>query len=592
MKKHLLFSVLISFLLLSAAGTTLSQQKFFVNLNDRADNLFKVTLVPDRLTDENKIFQFAATAPGTYQTMDIGRYVRSFKAFDAAGAEISANQISTDQWKIDEPSRAAKIIYTIAETWNTPVSGNQVYAMCGTTLEKDNAVINGQAVFGYFLGRQKDPVKIKLDYPSDWSVGTALSKDSDGFYNAADFDEVVDSPIMLGALTKATTKIENSSIDIYTYSKTGKIKSEQIMSLLEDILNATSQFTDGLPIKNYTFLFHFENFSAGAWEHNYSSFYVYQESDLTDQMVSSLKSTAAHEFYHIITPLNIHSELVGNFNYEKPTMSQHIWLYEGVTEWASQMLQLRDYLTTLDEFIQSTKNKLYSNDNYSQSISLTDLSLHSTELQDQYPNIYQKGSIVATLLDIRLLELSKGTKGLREVINQLYKDYGVNKSFSEKDFFEEFVKRTYPEIGDFINRYIKGTEKLPVEEYFSKIGIGYKELAGVDSSKISVGFGVGLKENKLYVLTADEKIENGIRAGDFLIKVNGEDLTLQNVQSKFGFISQMKVGDTFNVTVQRDGEEKEVKVIIQPRKIKHQFTVLDDAGDEQLELRSAWMKNL
>ncbi len=592
MKKHLLFSVLISFLLLSAAGTTLSQQKFFVNLNDRADNLFKVTLVPDRLTDENKIFQFAATAPGTYQTMDIGRYVRSFKAFDAAGAEISANQISTDQWKIDEPSRAAKIIYTIAETWNTPVSGNQVYAMCGTTLEKDNAVINGQAVFGYFLGRQKDPVKIKLDYPSDWSVGTALSKDSDGFYNAADFDEVVDSPIMLGALTKATTKIENSSIDIYTYSKTGKIKSEQIMSLLEDILNATSRFTDGLPIKNYTFLFHFENFSAGAWEHNYSSFYVYQESDLTDQMVSSLKSTAAHEFYHIITPLNIHSELVGNFNYEKPTMSQHIWLYEGVTEWASQMLQLRDYLTTLDEFIQSTKNKLYSNDNYSQSISLTDLSLHSTELQDQYPNIYQKGSIVATLLDIRLLELSKGTKGLREVINQLYKDYGVNKSFSEKDFFEEFVKRTYPEIGDFINRYIKGTEKLPVEEYFSKIGIGYKELAGVDSSKISVGFGVGLKENKLYVLTADEKIENGIRAGDFLIKVNGEDLTLQNVQSKFGFISQMKVGDTFNVTVQRDGEEKEVKVIIQPRKIKHQFTVLDDAGDEQLELRSAWMKNL
>ena len=586
-KLNYVFLVMISILSISSA-----QQKFFINLNDRADDLFKVTLVPTGLTSENKIFQFASTAPGTYQTMDIGRFVRSFKAFDESGSEIECKQVQTNQWEISEPTKAKKIVYTIAETWDTPVKTNNVYAMSGTSLENDHAVINGQAVFGYFQGKQKDAIEIKLDYPADWSIGTALKLSNDGFYRTKDYDEVVDSPIMLGKLTKTSTKIDNTNIDIYSYSKTGKITAESLLLILEDMLNATSQFTEGLPVDNYTFLFHFENFSAGAWEHNYSSFYVFAESDLSDYLTQELKSVAAHEFYHVVTPLNIHSELVGNFNFEKPTMSQHIWLYEGVTEWASDILQLRDYLITLDEYGKQIKGKLSANDNFDQSISLTELSLHSTEKQDQYPNIYQKGALVAGLLDIRLLQLSGGKKGLREVINQLYKDYGANKAFSEKDFFDELVKRTYPEIGDFIKRYIQGTEKLPIAEYYGWLGIDYKEYVGVDSSKISIGFGIGVKDGKFIITRVDNPTADGVAAGDFVLKVNGEEVTMQNAQAKFAFMSKMKVGDSFNLTVDRKGEQKEVKVYMQPRPIKHEFKVLDNATEQQLALRSAWMQNL
>lgn len=569
-----------------------AQQKFYLNLNDRADDLFKVTLVPEKLTEQNKIYQFASTAPGTYQTMDIGRFVRSFKAYDETGNELGTQQISTNQWEIEEPTKTAKLVYTIAETWDTPVKENFIYQMCGTSIENDHVLINGQCVFGYFHGMQKTQIKIKLDYPKEWIVGTALNLDNDGFYDAPDYDYVVDSPILLGNLTKATTKIENTSVDVYTYSKTGKVSSDQILILLEDMLTATSQFTQGLPVDHYTFLFHFENFSAGAWEHNFSSEYVFSESPLEGNVAKEIKSVAAHEFYHIITPLNIHSELVGNFNFEKPTMSQHIWLYEGVTEWASDILQLRDYLTSLDDFLAELKAKLTMNDNYDPTISLVDLSLHSTERQDQYGSIYQKGAVVACLLDIRLLELSKGKMGLREVINRLYKDYGVNKAFSEKDFFDEFVNRTYPEIADFINRYIKGTDKLPVEEYFGKLGIEYKELVGIDSSKISLGFGISVKDNKLVVTKVDNITEDGLRQLDFIVKVNGEEITLQNAQTKFGFMRTLKVGSTFVLIIERNGQEKEVTCSMQPRAIKHQFKVLDTASDQQLDLRSAWMKNL
>lgn len=583
----------IRFLLLLISLTTISaQQKFYVNLNDRADDLFKVTLVPEKLSEQNKIYQFASTAPGTYQTMDIGRFVRSFQAYDENGNELDSKQISTNQWELEQPAKTKKIVYTVAETWDNPVQEHQIYPMCGTSLEKDHALINGQCVFGYFHGMQKTPIKIKLDYPKEWTVGTALSLDTDGFYDAPDYDYVVDSPILLGNLTKATTKIENTSVDVYTYSKTGKVISDQLLILLEDILTATSQFTQGLPVNRYTFLFHFENFSAGAWEHNLSSEYVFNESPLEGNVAKEIKSVAAHEFYHVITPLNIHSELVGNFNFEKPTMSQHIWLYEGVTEWASDILQLRDYLISLDDYLADMKTKLIINDNYDPTISLVDLSLHSTERQDQYGNIYQKGAIVGCLLDIRLLELSNGKKGLREVLNQLYKDYGVNKAFSEKDFFNDFVNRTYPEISDFINKYIKGTEKLPVAEYFGKLGIEYKEFVGVDSSKISLGFGIGMKDNKFIVTRVENPVPDGIRTLDFITKVNGEEVTLQNAQAKFAFMKNMKVGDSFVLTIERNGEQKDIKCSMEPRTIKHQFKVLDDASEQQLELRSAWMKNL
>lgn len=578
--------LLVNFLSISA------QQKFFVNLNDRSDDLFKVTLIPEKLSEQNKIYQFASTAPGTYQIMDIGRFVRSFKAYDSKGAELGTKQISVNQWELADPTKTAKVIYTVAETWDTPVKENPVYPMSGSSIEEDHVLINGQCVFGYFHGMSKTPIKIKLNYPSQWLVGTALELNADGFYDAVDFDYVVDSPILLGALTKATTKIENTTINVLTYSKTGKINSDQLLLLLEEIISATSQFTEGLPVDQYTFLFHFENFSAGAWEHNYSSFYVYKEAELSNTFARELKSVAAHEFYHIITPLNIHSELVGNFNFETPTMSQHIWLYEGVTEWASDILQLRDYLTSLDDYLAEIKTKLIINDNYDPTISLVELSLRSIDRQDQYPNIYQKGALVAGLLDIRLLELSNGKKGLREVINKLYKDYGATKAFSEKSFFDEFAKRTYPEISDFIDKYIKGTEKLPLEKYFGKLGIEYKEFVGIDSSRISLGFGIGVKDGKFIATNVENPLSDGIKTGDCILKVNGEDVDIQNAQTKFAFIGKLKVGESFILTAQRGTEQKELKIVMQPRMIKHQLKIIDDATEEQLNLRSAWMKNL
>lgn len=594
MKSKIRFSVLAVIFLFVNLFSTYAQNKFYVDLHNRTDDLFHVTLIPEKLSEKNNIYQFASTAPGTYQTMDVGRFVRSFKTYDAGGKELGAKQISTNQWELAAPAKTAKVEYTIAETWDNPVKQNPIYPMCGTSIEEDNVLINGQCVFGYFHGKEKTPIKIKLQYPEQWIVGTALNIGKDGYYTAKDFDQVVDSPIQLGNLTKASTKVENTTVNVYAYSKSGKVNAEQILTAVKDIFPATSKFAKGIPAKRYDFLFHLEGSSpmSGAWEHNLSSTYVFSDVPLTPNVAKNIRSVASHEFYHIITPLNIHSELIGNFNFEKPTLSQHIWFYEGITEWASQILQLRGNIMTIEEYLADMRDKLNRNDGYDQSISLVDLSLHSTERQDQYPNIYAKGAVVGTLLDIDILSISNGKKGLREIVNKLYNDYGVNKAFSEKGFFDEFVNRTYPEIKNFINRYIKGIEKLPVTEYFAKLGIEYKEIAGYDSSRTNPGIGVGYKDNKFVITQVNKPTAESAQKGDIIVKINGEEISIQNIQSKMGVLRNLKVGQSFKLTVDRNGSQKEITVFMQPREIKHQFKILENPTKEQLALREAWLINL
>ncbi|WP_299782512.1 hypothetical protein [uncultured Formosa sp.] len=452
--------------------------KFEINLLDRSNDTYKVTVIPPTLTKVNSIYQFASTAPGTYQVMDIGRYVKAFKALDKDGNELKTTQISTNQFQLTSPENISKIEYEISETWDTPVVENKIYLMCGTSIENDHTLINGQAVFGYFKEKQDSPITIKLDYPETWTVGTPLTKNTAGLYYAEDYDKVVDSPFLLGNLTKASMNIQGTNVDIYTYSKTGLVTSSDVLESMKNMLLSASGFLNGLPVKNYTFLFHFEDSTNGAWEHSYSSEYIYRE-DKWENLEQQVVEVAAHEFFHVVTPLNIHSEIVEQFNFITPVPSRHLWLYEGTTEWASHMMLFRSGLKSTEDYFKMLSRKIMIDSNYfDKKVSLEELSLtsYTKKGSKQYGNIYMRGALVAGLLDIKLLELSDGKRGYIDVINDLAKEYGPNKPFDDATFFKTFAQKTYPEIKSFIDKYIVNATPLPIKEYYNKIGVDYNPI--------------------------------------------------------------------------------------------------------------------
>jgi predicted metalloprotease with PDZ domain len=469
--------VLVLGLLLSLPGNGAAQRSpigYAIDVTDRDDDQFSVTAWVSDLTPDNAVYQFAATAPGTYQVMDIGRFVRSFEAFDAAGRPVPVERVSVNQWKLGDAPRVRTLRYTVAETWDTKVDRHQVYLMCGTSMEKDHVLINPHAVIGYPTGMQARPIRLRVKYPASWMVGTALERDRGGAYLAEDYDQLVDSPILLGRLTEARTRVTGVPVQIFTYSKTDRIKSAQLLGAMHGMLQAAGRFLGRLPVDRYTFLYHFEDSSAGAWEHSLSSEYVFPESEFTDSLGRYLTDIAAHEFFHVVTPLNIHSEIIEHFNFVTPVPSQHLWLYEGTTEWAAHTMQLRTGLKSPEDYLSTVIQKMQiDRAGFDSTYSLRDLALtsYSDSGQTQYGNIYMRGALTAGLLDIRLLELSGGTRGLQDLIGDLTRKYGKRRAFPEATLVDTLVAMTYPEIRDFFDRYVWESQRLPIAEYYGKLGI-------------------------------------------------------------------------------------------------------------------------
>jgi predicted metalloprotease with PDZ domain len=571
--------------------------RFTIDMTGPSTDTFLVSVDVPRLGKNNNIYQFASTAPGAYQVMDIGRFVADFRAYDARGRQIEVTQVQTNQFRIERPKKVRRITYKVAETWDTPVRENPIYQMAGSSLEKDHALLNIHTLLGFFHGMQDADMEIGLVYPQDWIVGTALNSGEGGRLFARDFDFAVDSPILLGRLSATSMDIGGKKVEIFTYSKNDLIKSSDLMNEMRDVFIATNKFVEGFPIDRYVLLFHFEDQNVGAWEHSYSSEYVLREAPLEEGYVNLINGVAAHEIFHMITPLHLHSEVIRQFNFVTPSPSQHLWLYEGVTEWASDMIMLRGGLITLEEFFDEIAQKLTIDELYNKEFSLQKLALtaFTEEGRAQYGNIYNRGALVPLLMDILLLEKTGGKRGLREVMLELSKKYGSERPFSEEAFFDEFVAMTHPEMRLLIDRHIKDAQPLPIGEYFAKLGIKYSPVVHYEDTIPDRGHGVQYDGQKMVVTEVRERSEReGLREGDVVIAVNDIAIARENFPELVAVLQGVEPGDTVTYTLDRpEGHVKlNLSVGTQRRSEHHVFEVMEDASPQQVALREAWMRRL
>lgn len=569
---------------------------YYVNLNDRADDTFKVTLKVAGLPED--ILQFASTAPGTYQVMDIGRFVRDLKAYDNAGNLLESSQISTNQFKVEQGKSVSKITYAIAETWDTPVKEFDIYPMAGTSIEDKYAQVLTHAVFGFPKGDQHLPVTIDIDMPESWIAGSALERNEAGHFLADNYDHAVDSPILVGELSYASRPMKGGMVDIYTWSDSGTISSEEIMEETWDIIESVTLFLKGFPVDRYTFLYVISDEGTGAWEHSYSSNYAILESQWPAFFKTRLDSVVAHEVFHILTPLQIHSEIIEQFNFEEPVPSKHLWLYEATTEWAAHAMQLRSNTIDLDAYLSEMRQKLTVSDMLPQETSLVDLALtsYTPAGSSQYVNIYMRGAFTIGLMDLKLLKLSEGKRGLREVLLELADKYGIDQAFDEDTFFDDFVAHSHPSMREFIDNYIIEAKPLPIKESFDWIGINYTAEKSLGGEKPDFGFTpVPLSAESVKITNIKPELAaRGLIEGSTIQAVADIPLKKETMMQAFRFLQGLKIGDTYEMTILADGETKKVNLIVlsQEDTQKHIFEINEAANQSQTALRAAWMRNL
>ncbi len=615
----------------SAIGADNKSYNYTIDLTIVVDNKVYVELSTPKIESNEITFYLPKMIPGTYAIEDYGRFLSNLKAFDKKGIELLVEKISTNSWKISDASKMKKLSYWIEDTFHSEVEGPDIFEPAGTNIEEGkNFIINASGFFGYFEGMRDTEFNLQVIKPENFYGGTGMvpvstndvlsSKFSlegrtygedvkSDHFKTSSYDQLVDSPILYCEPDTAVIQVAGAEVLVSVYSPNKLITANQIAETIDEVLMAQKDYLGGtLPVDKYAFLFYFTDqpiMSYGALEHSYSSFYYMPETEI-EPMKQQLRDFAAHEFFHIVTPLNIHSEEIGRFDFNDPKMSRHLWLYEGMTEYFAGNAQVKGKLISIEEYLQTLREKLQISSNFIDTVAFTTISLGALDqYEDQYYNVYQKGALIGMSLDITLLDLSDGTYGVQHMMADLSNMYGIDKSFKDDELFDIITDITYPAVGEFLNTYVGGNIPIPYGEFFEKVGIKYSLMDSVMDFSFGLSqksIGINFENGTIFVQHEDMLDPFGkaleLKNGDIIKKINEKDFPtlgpeLQNYIDEI--MTNMEEGKVFTVTVERKVEDafELLQLSTETFKVKRaapfSLTFMEDATAKQLKLRNAWL---
>jgi predicted metalloprotease with PDZ domain len=600
-------------LLFTCGGFAQKVYKYSVDLTRVENDELKVELLTPKVSAPEILFFMPKIVPGTYINSDFGKFVKNIKAFDKAGRPLPLTlQPDSNSWRIKKANALYKIEYTVEDTWDAAFK-HSVYEMAGTNFEAGkNFSINTCGVFGYLDGFKKTPFELSFKRPGNFYASTALvpvssAGDMDVF-RCENADHLYDSPIMFCVPDTTTVKVGLTDVLVSVYSPKKQITSKFLAQNLQSLLNAAKNYLGGkLPVNRYAFLYYFNSEQPkvqgqGAWEHSYSSFYSLSEAP-QENVISNIVDVSSHEFFHIITPLNICSKEVREFNFNKTILSKHLWLYEGSTEYDSHHAQVTQGLITPEEYVKRLAQKIaFSRTAFNDTLPFTVLSRGSAGIyKAQFVNVYMKGALINACLDIYLNKLSGGHYGLHNLKHDLSVRYGPENYFDDDALFDEITRLTFPPVRDFFARYVEGPNAIPYEDFFAMAGISYTPEKQVSSFTLG-GFAAGLNNEKKLIVTGTSSMNEfgkkmGYRKDDELVSLNGKELNPETFgQTVTEFYASAREGDMVTVVVKRKneaGETASVTLSAPAMKVtkteQHVLELNAGATAEQLKIRNAWL---
>ena len=587
---------------------------YSIDITKASGRSLNVELIPPTLSENKVTFSLPKIVPGTYSIYDFGRFVEDFKAFDASGNLLPVAHIDTNSWEISNSTSLARITYRVNDTYHPKVKSNPIFEPAGTDIQTDTCyLLNLHTLLGYFRGHTKQPFELSVTHQPEFYGSTSLidnnNSNTKDVYQTSNYNEVVDNPILYTHPDTAHIHVGESDILISVYSPSGKATAKGIAIQIDTLLQDQGKYLGGkLPVKNYSFLIYLSKHQGmtggfGALEHSYSSMYYLIDGD-NSTLASTVRDVASHEFFHIVTPLNIHSVEIADFDFDHPKMSEHLWLYEGTTEYHAHAVQVRYGLISQDKYLEVIKEKMNeAMFGFNDSLSFTEMSKGCLDtFKDQYNNVYAKGALIAMCLDLKLLHLSNGKYGIMNLIQDLAKSYGKDKAFKDEELIPKIVSLTYPEIKTFFDDYVIGAKPLPFAEVLGYAGIDYTRIKTTKAFSLGqCDIGYNPASHSLFV-TGTKNLNDfgkamGYQVGDVLYKINGKKITpfeFRMFRQQWG--STVKEGDKLKITVLRTSANgKTSKKTLKSKVFKsdvRSYNAIDVSKNptpDQVKIKAAWI---
>lgn len=613
--KKIILGVAIATLFISYQATAQSKKnqkvEVTIDLNIVKEDKVQVTVLAPTITEKEIVYNLPKIIPGTYSVDDYGKFIDDLKALDSKGNELEVTKLDEDSWQIKNANKLSKVTYWVNDTFDIEGNGGfgkGVFSPAGTNIiEGKNFLINNHGFVGYFTNKKDLNYTLTITHPETLFGATSLvdsdSSTTSDVFSVARYNDLVDNPIMYSVPNYTTFNVEGMEILFSVYSPTGTHTAKDLSADLEKCMRAQKKFLGPINTnKRYTVLLYLSDMNGkdakgfGALEHNSSTSVVFPEMMPNAALGKQIIDVVSHEFFHIVTPLGVHSNEIHYFDFNDPKMSQHLWMYEGVTEYFANLFQVNQGLITEEAFYKRMIGKIKGSKRQNDTMPFTVMSENVlvSPYKDQYLNVYEKGALIGMCIDIIIREKSNGERGILDLMQKLTNEFGPLRPFNDKDLFAKITDLTYPEVGAFLNTYVAGPTPINYDDYFAKMGIAktkIKKAVNPFINKKSAGI-TGGSNKEIKVKTNNDLSpflsSLGLKGDDIISAINGTEYNLDQISELMTAAQKWNDGDAITMKIKRDGKEMTLsgKVTLAYEESEGYYNV--DAYKEAL--KEAWLK--
>ena len=544
---------------------------YLLEMENPETHFFRVTMSIEDYSEETMFVTMPAWTPGSYEILDFARHVRKIRASAVSGENIELSKKDKSTWKVANGKfRDIRITY---EVFAHDLSVHTSH------LDSSHGYLNGTNIFLYIEGYKDQTAELTIKPWGDWKVSTGLEKVGDFRYRATNFDILVDSPIEIGSHRSLFFNVEGKEHEIVLYGH-GNENEEKIRADIQKIVEAFLKIFGHLPYKRYVFIFHLsDEDSGGGLEHlNSTTIDVDRFIFAPFENYKRFLSVVSHEYFHLWNVKRIRPAELGPFNYKEENYTSLLWMAEGFTNYYGRMMLLRagllpqkDFFKNFMEtvrFYEMQPGRLITSAYESSFDAWIKLYRPGPNNFNSYISYYTKGDMLGFLLNVRMIEATKGQKSLDDLYKHLYDKYNRDgKGYTEKDLLLALKEVTGTDFTDFYARFIKSTEPIDFQAELDKIGIsikkGYRNAEEFPEGSPYLGavFRNGSRNTVETVIEGSPAFRAGISPGDEIVAINGyrfSDRFLKPIREDFKKLkveklTDFKSGDSVRIHLFRKG---------------------------------------
>ncbi|MDR1064634.1 MAG: PDZ domain-containing protein [Azoarcus sp.] len=574
-------------------------------------HLFEVRCTVPEPEPGGQRFSLPVWIPGSYMIREFARHIVSLRA-EAAGQAVPLVKLDKHTWRAAgiPHGQALSLIYEVY-AWDLSVRAAH--------LDRTHGFFNGSSVFLAVEGQTGAPCLIDIQPPSsgaeNWRVATALPRAEGepgaaaaygfGLYCAADYDELIDHPVEMGAFTLDGFEAGGARHDIVLSGR-----HDCDMARLKADLARVCQWQIALfgappPMARYLFLTQVVGEGYGGLEHRASTALIASRGDLpytgmkgASEGYKTYLGLCSHEYFHSWNVKRIKPAAFMPYDLARENHTRLLWAFEGITSYYDDLALVRAGVIGVDDYLgllaKTVTSLLKTPGRFRQGVAASsfDAWTHYYRQDENSPNVivsyYTKGALIALMLDLRLRAGSGGGCSLDDMMRVLWRRYGLGGiGVPEEGIFDAVGEVGGGKLARWLRRTVEGVGDLALEKQLKPFGVQWQAEAANPAPALGIKLASG-KEARIAVAYDDGPAQKaGLSAGDVLIAVDGLRVDSDKLQK---LLSRRRAGERAEIHAFRRDElmRFEVELGVAPADtIK--LRVDERAGRKAAELRRGWL---